>query len=304
MNDKHMDNLMESVEKWLSDEIEIGRSEEEIIDKFDKTYFTELSLGIIDVSAEMYCNNFESNARVIIENSERGDEEFYRKFIDKWGKALRLSKIMYYMCKEILQSYQRNQGNSFLMKSLSEIYIRGCQVYLEVITLVSAGLADGAWARWRTLYELGVLSQFIAENGEEAGEKFYKHKDSKNYYDWARSLPCFEGYPEENYITFNAIFNKCKHKNRHWKKTYESASIAIHACTEGTLRRFGNYKKVATGIGPEMYGIDTPAIYAAESIGIISLNYLGEFKDLNSRIMLKLIHKWIDLLKDHYSRIQ
>ena len=49
--------------------------------------------------------------------------------------------------------------NPFTVEVQTRLHARACQIAREVLTLLYAGFAEGAMARWRALHELAVLSQ-------------------------------------------------------------------------------------------------------------------------------------------------
>ena len=51
---------------------------------------------------------------------------------------------------------------------------RGCQVSAEIVTRLAAGFADGAMARWRTLFEIAVIVDIL--HGATA-ERHLDHSD-------------------------------------------------------------------------------------------------------------------------------
>jgi hypothetical protein len=53
----------------------------------------------------------------------------------------------------------------------------------EILTLLSAGYASGAHARWRTLHEISVIALFISQEGDEVAERYQNHKFIKSYED-------------------------------------------------------------------------------------------------------------------------
>ena len=59
---------------------------------------------------------------------------------------------------------------------LAILHARACQVSSEILVLLRSGLADGAFARWRTLYELSAVSLFIAKHGQEVAERYLIHE--------------------------------------------------------------------------------------------------------------------------------
>lgn len=155
-----------------------------------------------------------------------------------------MSDALRYICLDSLIYTDDMPRDTFLKKSLRQIYTRGCQVYYEVIVLVANGLANGAWARWRTLYELSIMAEFISENGEKAAKKFYEaNREDRRYYEWARTLPCFKNFRKQ--ITFQEIYRRCNYACENWNEAYRTASVTIHACTKGTFESFSGNDAVA-----------------------------------------------------------
>ncbi|TKX50421.1 hypothetical protein EXE49_07160 [Halorubrum sp. ASP121] len=48
--------------------------------------------------------------------------------------------------------------------------------------LLKGGFADGAFARWRSLYELAITSSFISQHGNETAESFLNYHNVWEYY--------------------------------------------------------------------------------------------------------------------------
>jgi hypothetical protein len=57
----------------------------------------------------------------------------------------------------------------------TSLHARGCQVFNEIIVLLSNGFADGADARWRTLHEITVTSLFIHKHGPDTATRYIDH---------------------------------------------------------------------------------------------------------------------------------
>lgn len=55
---------------------------------------------------------------------------------------------------------------------MQHIQGRALQQFIEIITLMKNGFADGAYARWRSMYEIAIVSAFITEKGEAVAEAF------------------------------------------------------------------------------------------------------------------------------------
>lgn len=51
-------------------------------------------------------------------------------------------------------------------------HIRACSIYSEVTYLIKGGFGTGALARFRSLHEIAVITEFIFKKGEEAAESY------------------------------------------------------------------------------------------------------------------------------------
>lgn len=297
----------DTVKKLMQDEYEKGMSIEEIGDKFNKDYLKNIVEGMNISTSEEQQRDYEGRIYEIIENlnSEKGD--FLQELVQKWKNGFVLSGSLFSICIDALRGDEKKVHDTYLKKCLESIFIRSCKVYQEIYVLLSSGLADGAWARWRTLYELSIIGEFLVENGEEAAKKYYNSTDNSQYYNWAKKLPCFKeeyvGYKKNWKITFQAIYDKCKMPNPSWKKSYDAASNTIHASAKGTFYSFGGNDDNKSIIMGDLNGIEIPAIYSAQSLSLVAWYYLYQFDSLNSRALQKTILEWEKKIRLTYEDI-
>ena len=100
----------------------------------------------------------------------------------RWGKGFDLLRMLLTICHDlVLESVKRlrtskTQKNRVLRDLMVRLHARACQITAEIITLMENGFADGAMARWRTLYEVGVVTAVIAEAGEELAKSYIQHE--------------------------------------------------------------------------------------------------------------------------------
>jgi len=66
-------------------------------------------------------------------------------------------------------------------KAISLIHGRGCHIATEIWHLLRGGFSDGAEARWRTLYELSIISEFILLIGEDIGKRYLAYESVEIY---------------------------------------------------------------------------------------------------------------------------
>lgn len=91
-----------------------------------------------------------------------------------WGQALDLFELLITTAIDITISYDVdiNEANVDLYEALSRLQGRACLLSNEILVLLRAGFADGAYARCRTLYETMVISCFITDNGNETARRY------------------------------------------------------------------------------------------------------------------------------------
>jgi Family of unknown function (DUF5677) len=118
----------------------------------------------------------------------RSDHRKYEAYIRRyWQLALDLLETMIVISTEAggdfnneIRSEDRN-GRENLVEAMARLHARSCQVASEVLSLLRAGHADGAHARWRCLHEIAVVLFFIARNGEDTAERYLLHDAIESY---------------------------------------------------------------------------------------------------------------------------
>jgi hypothetical protein len=89
-----------------------------------------------------------------------------------------LLTIAHEIGNEIAKEHSESPDSKKRMQpgTLVRLHARSCQVVAEIVTLLENGYADGAMARWRTLYEIGVVARIIAEGGEDIAKRYVEHR--------------------------------------------------------------------------------------------------------------------------------
>jgi hypothetical protein len=106
---------------------------------------------------------------------------FERRLQRLYERPFELFDAIFLPLEEIGRSYYSEQGLSaaqehdYMFAVQGLLHARACLTTSEVRALLATGHATGAFTRWRTLYELVVISNFITKDGAEAAERFYHH---------------------------------------------------------------------------------------------------------------------------------
>ena len=315
LNDSFLSSLLNMLEKKQEE----GMSEEELLKKVEEMDIGNIYDNVLNNSVDSTFLRFKELTKEAISNNQDHYDRFTNAHRETWGKCLDFYEIMYVICIEAIDRYSKycselekeNPDNVkdkiYTFITLREISARACQQYLEIYTLVKNGLADGAYARWRSLYELSIISNFITEYGEVVAKSFY---DSSFNYDeksneWAKSANCFSHYTNSSRVTFEAIQDNCSSVTENWKKHYRAACKAVHANPISTFGRISIHSDIPSNgigsIGRSIFGIDEPATHAAVSLDCIITNFFHTFVSGDSVLMQKVIDKWTWFLRDCYN---
>lgn len=232
----------------------------------------------------------------------------------KWGKAFVASEALYICVMESSDEYIKFVSDEMKGKkddriptynALLPIHARACQEYLEILCLCKNGFADGAYARWRSLYELSIMSDFIRKNGKCVAESFLKAANTEDRYEWARCAECFKNYPNNKFITFSAIQKQCELSTPEWKKEYNLSNQLVHASPQGTLHRLGNkFDLKVLSAGNSDYGVTIPMVHAAISLVCITADLFTLFQHGDSLASMVAFHKWIDRIEEYYDEVE
>jgi hypothetical protein len=92
-----------------------------------------------------------------------------------------------------------DESNSAKFAALLKIQQRALQISNEILALSKGGYADGAIARWRTLFELGIISCFLKDNDNETSKRYLDHEKVRRSIDaTVYETYCDELYREES----------------------------------------------------------------------------------------------------------
>lgn len=126
---------------------------------------------------EIY-KRWESQCEGILER-----EEHHRLgIVVRWGPAIDGLRILRMSSLELGDAFLRRERRRRSLKNrtrngvIIRLHARACQVTGEIIALLEAGYADGAFARWRTLHEISVVAFLIDEHGDDLAERYLAHE--------------------------------------------------------------------------------------------------------------------------------
>ena len=295
--------LLEHV-KELKNQSEI----DEFHEKYEKADFSELLLEMINDTS----NQMVRDAKMIMHENTllfRGEEaEIVARIEQKWSNAFVTSETMYMMVLESVKDYsdyvnkidnKEREESIHKYTALKYIHGRGLQQFLEIITLMKNGFADGAYSRWRSLYELNIIASFISKYGEEVAEAYISSHNTEDRYEWARA--CGEFNPRKKYISFDDIRKIADFPSDLWKHQYQLANEIVHPSSQGTFNRLGTMINEDTiTVGHTDYGLTTPGEHSAITLAQLTGLLLTVYPSGDSLVATNMINKWVDVVREEY----
>ena len=174
-----INEIMQSV----IDEVHIKTSDpqrqKEIVDRVFSETLPEITETLIA--------SLNDNTHYMLSEHRFTDLEFRARLNRRWFEAFDLLEKCVVSSLEIGEELQKNSGkivtedNKQLLDVLLRLHARGIQIAKEILVLMRNGFADGALARWRTLYEISITSLFIAKHGNELATRYKEYSSVETY---------------------------------------------------------------------------------------------------------------------------
>ena len=313
VNDDLKSLLDESINSVISDWLKKGLSEEEISEKLTDEKIKNVMSEVMDKSVEDSLNFFKSHMYEIAYDEQAKTDEFVSRQRQTWGSGLAASQTMYIMAVESAELFSKfvaedvdntsKQTKRYTFIALQHMHGRACQVFLEIFHLMRLGFADGAYARWRTMYELCCCADFIKQHGEKIAKQYIDQSqtDDKSYR-WTK------GALDENGKKLNASgfdqIQKIVNVHSSWLDQYKLSCFTTHASSQGTFGRLANGSTDnLIPVGQSNYGITTAAEHSAICLCWITEIFITLFPHLDSIVRCDLLREWIDVVRDTYFTI-
>lgn len=122
-----------------------------------------------------------NTAQSMLSNRRAERHDFEQRNCKRWRKAFDLIDTIWVACEEVgreFNHYHRptaSMEQDYTFESLVHLHAKSLLVTSEIICLLKGGFADGALARWRTLYETNVIAAAIAKNGQGLALRYLAH---------------------------------------------------------------------------------------------------------------------------------
>lgn len=293
-------------------------------DDTDEDTLRDMIVGIARDRGDEMLAELTRDAPKMLRRQRRDERGFQRRLLDPWGPALdRLEALLHAAIDAGRWFDDRNRPKAvktqdLRFEALIRLHARACQVTWEVLTLLKAGLADGAHSRWRTLHEIVVIASFIQDGDNELAERYLLHHTITRW----RSLPDHQTYAErlftepftdeevadiqqvhdklvarfdrdyENEWGWAAValgvpnpnFRQIERATEldHWRPYVRMASHAVHAGSQGITFSLMTPDDRLALAGPSNMGLADPGAGTALSLNVVTCTLLIHYPDMET----------------------
>ena len=185
---------MKWFDKILQDLIE-KFGEEKVTKNLDKL----INNSLLEV-AQLIRNSLKDSSQDMLDEHRLRRISFESRLLLRWRQPIKLLRALQVIALESGEEFYKKVNTNVVndepdkIKALISIHARACRITDEILCLLKGGFPDAAFARWRTLHELSVLSFFISKNDNELSQRYLdynvidSYKEMKGYIPYQNTL--------------------------------------------------------------------------------------------------------------------
>lgn len=309
-------------------------------------FIKEFMTKTIDDSSEILYKNLNKGKSNMLCETRKEAEEFNKRLYKRWKKPIdnleTLIEVSFECATMNVETFYEEalEEDNLLFYALRNIHARAILTAKECLLLIKNGYPDGAFSRWRTLYELTVIGTLLFEEKDEdlcgryldfffiqayneekiCREKGHAtHTDSsfsklKENYDYI--IEKYEGnYINGEYGWANKVLNKARVTFRDieskvdmgkYRGYYKSSSNFIHGnykASEESLGIMPNIENLLL-VGPSNYGLSIPIQNVAISLLTVSVCFLSVYPTIDTMSTCSIMSKFVDKILYEADKVQ
>lgn len=305
-----------------------GLTDDEVLaeyDRFFKSHMEELSDKLLV--------DLERGAKRDMRKIVRFRKGFERRLKSRWKVPLEMLYTDIERCLTEGKAFNdkfRNQAvdeRDYVFEALTRLHGKAVQLSFEILALLENGCADGAFARWRTLYETSIFALLIEENGQETAERYLNYLFVEEYH-FQEEMRQFESemddqlpplkekvdqlsekygkeFRSKKYGWLAHLFNSDERNMRTFQKRvkmgyaselYKSACANVHSGPDSLYKSLGFLEDSQTQhlivSGPSNYGLALPGQMTAASLAQVTVTLLLSRPNMDRIVLCNAIDKY------------
>ena len=303
--------------------------------------------SLSDSTAESMLATIKRDAPSMLKEQRVSLQQFEDGLRTRWEKPLDLLELFISIATEAGADFncESRKGDKRLgdakFEALTRLHARACQVASETLVLLRSGYADGAHARWRTLYEIAVVSSFIRENDQDLAERYLLHEiiqqyklacQHQTYKERLDATPLSQQEFDELKVTRDQLLDQygdtfktdygwaastlgvdkpnlidvAKNvKLEHMSPYYKMASDNVHAHSHGASFRLGStlHPSKLLLAGPSILGLADPGHSTVISLHQVTVNLFATDWNLDCLVVSKILSSLVTETGDAFLEV-
>ena len=308
-----IDIIQDAWNSVMDNMLKDGKTEDDIRKYIESDSFAEAHMSLLEQMIEGCTKSIEQHIAEYDAEEKHSHSLHIEHMESLWGEGLAWLRQYYSKCADICNGYMLHINQSKIISdrrntanALRFIQAKAMQVYAEIICLLANGFPYGAYARFRSLYELWAVAEFISSDTDAVAAAYIESSNNRTnqesaHYKWAKES---DRMRKSEKITINAIVNEA-HKtvkarlkddvsNRHLTALYTFPNLIIHPSAQGVFGSFSTCQTNAVSIGAIDVGLATPAINSSQIMHNINILFMNFHANEVSIIGLGILRNIID----------
>lgn len=178
MDRNWVEKLFIKVIKEVKPEIDLEKLKDEELQDLLSSYLPSL--------LDTFHKYVKKESLKVLKGQKKDMNNFKKSLKSRWGEAFDLLEIFIAYNLDFgvtISEAFRKENSSVKFEVLLRLHARACQLSCEILELLKGGFADGALARWRTLYEISVIATFLEDKTEDLSQKYLDYSNVESYYE-------------------------------------------------------------------------------------------------------------------------
>jgi len=125
---------------------------------------------------------------------------------------------------------------------------RGLLTSWEILAMLRSGHGHGAYARWRTLFELSAVAEFLHQHGHEAAERFRDHYSIETRRYLSTRFPGIESNQSSAPVETIALFNRLTEERSALGTKYDKAFLEDYGWAAKWVGARANIHKISKAL--------------------------------------------------------
>ena len=311
----------------------------------DPNFIQSIMNFTIKTSTKILYKDLDEDKKNMLLENRKIVSNYNKRLYNQWKKPIDNLETIIEMSHECAEMYcetfikQAEKEENILFHSLRTIHARALLTSRECLVLLKNGYSDGAFSRWRTLYELSVIGGLLFEKQD--------NELCERYLDYFHIQACKEeqlnrekghpSYTEDSFMTLKDNYNYVieKYGKEYAKGEYGWANKLLNktatfrdieeAADMGNLRGYyksssmfvhGNYKASQESlglmpnidrmllVGPSNYGLSIPMQNVAISLVSITSSFLLVYPTIDTISACLVLQKFMEKILIESDKIQ